>query len=290
MMNHQFTRAAATTILLTVGGAFLSKIAEPPPVPLRRVAIGLVLFSVGLGLQLYAVSVYRRFRTSHLRKRPAERRPVLILFLSHLHGATLPPFVTITGDLDADLQSLASAKRQQYLAGQRMDFWSWEQTLRGINHNSRLDGPLERVVVIPSKQSVLQLHEFADRVFRQYPALKEHVRLQAFVKTTRRVKDLDEPAIKWAAQNGFDFEDFDEMTESLDEVIRQLLESNVTSRQIQIDFTGGQKPTSVVGAVVTLFSRVSNQYVSTNPRDTSADSWEDDVWGYDFQESPAAKD
>ena len=113
--------------------------------------------------------------------------------------------------MDADLQSLASAKRQQYLAGQRMDFWSWEQTLRGIHHNSRDSGPLERVVMIPSKESVLQLHEFADRVFRQYPELKEPVRLQAFANTTRRVKDLDEPAVKWAAQNGFDFEDFDEM-------------------------------------------------------------------------------
>ena len=41
----------------------------------------------------------------------------------------------------------------------------------------------------------------------------------------------------------------------------------------QVDFTSGPKPASVVAAVVTLCSNVSNQYVCTNPTVRDAAEW-----------------
>ena len=54
----------------------------------------------------------------------------------------------------------------------------------------------------------------------------------------------------------------------------------------QVDFTSGPKPASVVAAVVTLCSNVSNQYVCTNPTVRDAAEWAYDVLGYDFREIP----
>jgi hypothetical protein len=290
MLKRATLRTVLAAILLVVGGAGLGKIVETP-VPWWTVLVSAVLFLVGIVLQWQTVSPYRRFHTSNLRKMPAEQREVLVLFLSAIRDP-LPPFVQITGDLEHDLQTLAARKREQSLAAQRIDFWSWEQPLRAIHHNRR-NGPLRRVILLGSKESVVQFDAFADQVFRKYPDLKNHVRLEAFYKTTRKIKLLDEPAVRPAEQNGFDFEDFDELTRALEELIKQLCQDAAhpeSPDKIQIDFTGGQKPTSVVAAVVTMFSRLSNLYVATNPRDPKANEWAYDVWGYDFREQRAPED
>ena len=52
-------------------------------------------------------------------------------------------------------------------------------------------------------------------------------------------------------------------------------------RRVQIDVTGGQKPNSMVAAVITVLSEITHQYVATNPTDPDAVEWAYELWGYD---------
>lgn len=287
MSRNYKLRTLITTAMLALGGAGLGKIFEPRP-SATFIVVGVVLFAFGMALQLKSISLHSRFQTKNLRKVPAATRSVLIIFLSKVHNP-VPP-IPFKGDLELDLGALAAEKRRQTLAGERVNYWNWEQPLRAIHHNYRNGGPLRRVILIGSRDSVEQFQDFRDNAFSSCTALKRDVALEAYFRQTKRIQTI---SVKPVAENGFDFEDFDELTQALADVVEQLKtdpKNPTDAKDIQIDFTGGQKPTSVVAAVVTLFSRVSNQYVATNPRDPDADVWDYDVWGYDFLPAYDPKD
>jgi len=228
-------------------------------------------------------------QTSKLRKHPADRREVLILFLSTGDLKLLP--VDLTGDLTADLAALAAKKKQEADLGQRSTYWSWEQPMRAIQHHLKDDGPLRRLVILGSAESVTMIKEFVDLLGR-YPAFRGEspkVNIQTFAANTNPQRLV--PSGSHSKENGIDFEDFDKLSEALERVLEILKTvQNIPGKDIQIDFTGGQKPTSVVAAAVTLFSNVSNQYVATNPHERSAPVWEYDVWGYDLQQHTLPSD
>ena len=74
---------------------------------------------------------------------------------------------------------------------------------------------------------------------------------------------------------GWDFEAFDDLSRALLHRLRMFKRMEVNEKEIMIDFTGGQKVTSVVAAMVTINRRVKTQYVQTNR------PW--NVAGYDIQ-------
>ncbi|MCO6454188.1 MAG: hypothetical protein J5I93_02630 [Pirellulaceae bacterium] len=244
---------------------------------------GITVLSLVLGgyFHLQPVALRRRF-LNRLGKRPADRREVLVLPLSQSPDV-LPRNVELSGRLNDDLATLAEAKRQASLQGQRAQFWSWEQALRGIQHHLAGGGPLRRVILLASPESAVQLHLFVDQVIRRYDELKQ-VSFEAYYHYDGKLHVLDSPGYEHHRQNGVDFEDFDGLTKAFDRILACLESDGERHEQIQVDFTAGQKPASVVAAVVTICSDVANQYVSTNPRDRNADVWVYDVWGYDFWE------
>jgi hypothetical protein len=64
---------------------------------------------------------------------------------------------------------------------------------------------------------------------------------------------------------GWEFERFDDLSRAVLHLIREYKRQNVSEHQIMIDFTGGQKVTSVVAASVTFNRKIKAQYVQTNP-------------------------
>ena len=60
------------------------------------------------------------------------------------------------------------------------------------------------------------------------------------------------------------FEDLKEVTKAIDKAIQKFKDSGMNEKDMIIDVTGGQKTTSIAGALVTLNSQVTFQYVQTN--------------------------
>jgi hypothetical protein len=78
------------------------------------------------------------------------------------------------------------------------------------------------------------------------------------------------PERVYVSQDGVDFDDVKAMMGAMQAAIRELIAQTVpgTGRRlreqdIMIDVTGGYKPTSIAGAVMTLTSNVTFQYVHT---------------------------
>lgn len=277
----------ASSLLTVFGGAGIGKLFDNP-MSLVPVLLGGAALFAGLWLQFRTVSRYRRFATRHPQKTPAARRQVLIVPLSSV-PTPLPGFVTISGDLEKDLDSLAEHKRQQHQKGQRLDIWSWEQTLRGLYHQVRDAGPLSRLILLGSKDSVQQIGIFVTDVMRKYSSLQA-VKVDVYLNNRPTLRSFDELVHPLTSQNGFDFEDFEVLTNAFGNLLDELAEQGISATNVQIDLTGGQKPTSVVAAAVTFFSNAANQYVATNPKDWDAPRLVYEVLGYDVREVRQADD
>lgn len=66
------------------------------------------------------------------------------------------------------------------------------------------------------------------------------------------------------SDGGWDFERFDDLSKAILELFKIFRRQRVPDEQVMIDFTGGQKVTSVVAAAVTFNRRSKAQYVQTN--------------------------
>jgi hypothetical protein len=207
---------------------------------------------------------------SRLHQKDPPALPVLIWFLSFIPEKTaatfkegIPPWFKTTGNLDNDITMLEKMKAE----GQ---FWSWEMTLRGIQHHLK---KLRVLLLVASKDSILQVH-WLRNVLKQYPVLAR-VQILVLINDNGRTAVRQCPDAKTLTKdNGWDFEDFNEQSEAFADALRLLNEGEVKAadgsrvrakdREIMIDFTGGQKPASVVAAAITFRRPVQAEYVSTN--------------------------
>ena len=150
--------------------------------------------------------------------------------------------VPLTFSLGTDITALDAFKEPR--------FWAWQQMLRGLEpHLPRL----ERVWLIGSGGSDGSYHDLTRcRLWLERYGL------------TGRVQVDD--AVNFEGQHGVNFENFQELKQRLDDVIRREKELAGTDadRRIVIDATGGQKTTSIAAAAATLNSDVVFQYVQTN--------------------------
>lgn len=73
-----------------------------------------------------------------------------------------------------------------------------------------------------------------------------------------------------AGCEAFPFDDLDVLSSAMVDLLKYLrFGEGADARDIMIDFTGGQKPASVVAAAVTFRGEIRAQYVDTNePYDT----------------------
>lgn len=128
--------------------------------------------------------------------------------------------------------------------------WNWQQILRGlVPHMSSL----EHVYLVGSKGDT--------------GSFKDLNKAKAFIgKYLNNIKIIKH-------DRAVDFENFDMLVKALEKAILLLKKHDLSERDIVIDVTGGHKTTSIAGAMITINSVVTFQYVQTLPPFK--------VWGYD---------
>lgn len=182
----------------------------------------------------------------------------LILFLSDLRSSQWQPTTPqLTGDLSTDLGAHGEPETWYQVHDTKKPH-PWEQAMRAIYHHR---ATLRTVTVIASKESISRLADFS-KLLRLYEELAK-VRLWVCVKDDRGryTHKAFEPNERG---NGIDFEDFEALARAVDTCLRSLRKNRVPDHEIMVDFTGGQKVTSVVAAAMTMNSGVRAQYVQTS--------------------------
>lgn len=158
-------------------------------------------------------------------------------------------WIDVPGDgIDEDIKRLAGTG------------WSWQQMLRCIKpHKDRL----KHIYLIGSpdgngKKGSYEVLCAAEFFINHY------------------LKNIKDPKLHKHPES-IDFEDFDSLTAAFDKAIAEFKEIGITEKDIIIDITGGQKPVSIAGAVITLNKNVTFQYVQTIPDKSGKYK----VWAYD---------
>ncbi len=198
-------------------------------------------------------------RTRYLTNQKAEKRKHLVLFLSNLpkeleKSNGIPKELALSDDLDKDI--ILIERRKQADPPMR---WSWEMPLRAIRHHFHI---LETVTLICSEQSFLQCKLFLDICYR-YKKVKD-LTFYLLVQKDNSTELIDPLLTSIKAYEGFDFASFDELSGALLHLLRDFQTRKYSEHDIMIDFTGGQKVTSVVAASVTFNRRIKAEYVQTN--------------------------
>ena len=201
-------------------------------------------------------------RTRFFSDKTPEQRKHLVIFLSSLSKNLettegIPEGLTITGDMVKDIDALVKLKTHQ-------SNWSWEMPLRAIMHHTEPTriGPLRTVTIICSKESIHQA-SFFYKICRQYDRL-EGVVFQILCKKNQKLQLEPLRGIDTTSAQGFDFESFDELSEGMGFLLRKFRRRGIRGSEIMIDITGGQKPTSVIGAAMTFNQEINAQYIQTN--------------------------
>jgi hypothetical protein len=199
---------------------------------------------------------------------PDRARSHLILFLSNLNtiegharqNATPeghPLGVRLTGNLDADLAALLEWKGGPP--------WPWEQMLRAIRVHRHV---LRSVYCLCSRESLPQVMNF--RHLLDYYQLLSGCQ---FWIVTQNSELGEYHAREERDDSGLDFENYDQLVAVLASVLQKLRAKGIPESSIMVDFTGGQKVTSVAAVAATFNLKISAQYVQTGPPK--------DVYAYD---------
>ncbi|HEX4610911.1 MAG TPA: hypothetical protein VH092_22160 [Urbifossiella sp.] len=264
----------ATAILAVLSGHWAAEtvwhwvLHEPGHDPAWPIGIGAIT------LFLTCTTIVYRFRAAFGRPESRvphdavpPRLPVLLWFLS-LPGADatadgIPPWFSPTGDLDADLDQLHKLKQPG------RPTWSSEMLLRAARYHG---AELRAVVLIASAKSAPLAHHVCGLLAR-YPVFKG-VRVVAAVRHPNDRTDLVEvPADGLREDQGWDFENFEKLTGGVLGAVASLNRTGVPGApglgrvdddDIMVDFTGGQKVTSVVAAAATFDRPIRAEYVSTH--------------------------
>ncbi len=141
--------------------------------------------------------------------------------------------VTLKGEyLEEDIEALNTIK------------WNWQQILRAIKpHKDKL----KYLYLIGSKDSENIKGSFSDLDKAEF-FIKRYFPYITIIKS----------------DNPVEFENLEELLKVIYRAIRHLKNQGLEEDEIIVDITGGQKITSIAGAVVTMNSRVRFQYVQTN--------------------------
>lgn len=229
---------------------------------LRVFQCGLFL---GCVVWLYAIRrTLWRPRTRYLSKDIPEPRPHLVLFLSSVDARRAgedrtPSDFAWQGPLDDVIADLERYKEQPS-PGYRN--WPWEMPLRAIRHHAQ-GRVLRSVTLICSHQSLPDAPRFL-RLVKCF----EHGKLRDvewFLLVNRRGQAIRRAAAdEGPSDAGWDFEDFDQLSQALRALWRVFRERGTAEREIVIDFTSGTKVASVVAVGSTYDSEIKAQYIQTS--------------------------
>ena len=197
-----------------------------------------------------------RPRTRFLANEVPEPKKHLILFLSDLDTSRgkfhngVPEGLNLSNDLEKDIEAIELHKKTHPL-------WRWEMPLRGIRTHL---GVLKTVTFVCSRESIEQKQWFLD-ICERYEQLK-NVTFYLLVKGHPYLVPASSEVLDPA--QGFDFKSFDELSDAMWRLLKRLRKQKILERDIMIDFTSGQKVTSVVAAAITFNREIKAQYVQTN--------------------------
>lgn len=196
--------------------------------------------------------------TRYLSNEIAEKRKHLVLFLSSVPNE-LEAMDGIPGKMELKFEDLEQDIRIIEKHKESNIKWSWEMPLRAINHHRDF---LDTVTLICSKQSIVQSQLFVN-ICNRYGSLKNKTFFIVIQKSNRpdvivyQGEEID-------SSQGWDFESFDQLSSALWKLLKEFKRRNYLETEIMIDFTGGQKVTSVVAAAITFNRKIKAQYVQTN--------------------------
>ena len=206
-------------------------------------------------------------------KRHPDPHPHVVLFLSDLSAKVkfvegIPETLSLTDSLKDDLEEMGRRKNEESLkSGEVVIRWSWEMPLRGLWQHRDV---LRFVTLVCSKESLPQAQWFAQLIERYKKAFTElipgGVRLLVRCGSSIELKPCTPAAARHGdpATQGWNFEEYDELFNGLVAMIDQLTREGQREADVIIDVTGGQKPNSIVGALLTVNRRAKFQYVQTN--------------------------
>jgi hypothetical protein len=250
---------AAAAISETFSYVCEGPVSRLSPSPLR---IGYVLLYVVIW---YFIIRWRNTflppRTRYLTSETAEKRKHLVLFLSKLpdqlsNEGGIPSYLCLTTDLANDIRQIRELK----CGPSGHPHWQWEMPLCAIFHHL---GKLETVTLVCSSESMKQVSLFL-RICMNYEDLKP-IMFFALGNGKDNVEYLQVTSPEdTGALKGFNFESFDELSDAMGVLRMKFKEEGRSESQIMIDITGGQKPTSIVGAAMTINRRIKAQYIQTN--------------------------
>lgn len=213
-------------------------------------------------------------RTKVMKDDRPEVRPHLILFLSEVGKHVInkydeklvPKGLTLEKNgifsLDSDIQAITDYKEKNRV------FWPWEMLMRSIRyHIGNKDKPvLKTITVICSPESIKQFPLFAQFIKGYINETGIELKLFAYQNhelcwECSDLLDIDEV-------DGIDFESFNELSKSLASCVKfhkkyKFNQPRVKEKMIMIDFTSGNKVSSVVAATISFNSGIKAQYVST---------------------------
>lgn len=202
--------------------------------------------------------------TRHLEEKSPEAKKHLILLLSQLpskggYKNGIPPWLDLSYNLEDDIKKMEALKEEDFSKR-----WQWEMPLRAILYhlkkNESNKSKLETVTLICSPESVSQIHWFKD-ICMGYDELKE-LTLYIYDSNSRSIDTIT--SAEYSSNSGWKFEDFNLLSDGiwrLFEIMKK--KKHFCEKDIIIDFTGGQKVTSVVAATMTFNRKIKSQYIQT---------------------------
>ena len=214
--------------------------------------------------------------TRFVRGDEPELRRHLILFLSNFEDKEkagewttpgIPDTFSPTGDLIKDLERLSIKKAKEEKAGGRSKLWKWEMPLRGIAYHV---GTLESVTVICSPESLGQIDWFKNLIgkYQGEQGSLKGISFEVLIRQGKKWARASFDQILPAGAEGVGFEEFEDLSLGMIWLLEKITrrKGKLREEDIMVDFTGGQKVTSVVAAAITFNHKIDTQYVSTrNP-------------------------
>lgn len=225
--------------------------------------------------RLFALQIGPAFHpyTTSLSNEPVTPKNHLILFLSELYftpaqlvsNGGLPEWLDLTDDIYEDLCLMAAWKQAD-----KRCVWRWEMPLRAIREHIKIEKnskKLKTVTLLCSPESLPQL-EFFYKVFQRYNDF-QGVTFQLFASSSNishLITITDRTDFNQLLRNyqGWEFEDFNKLSIALFNLFKIFKQKNYPDEEIMVDFTGGQKPTSIVAAAMTINRKIKAQYIQTN--------------------------
>lgn len=218
-------------------------------------AIYIVLFTFFAICFYYQRYAFFKPRTRYLKDEPVELRKHLVLFLSPLkpkvkHCNGVPAGLELSYDLNKDICLMEQHKRSN-------SYWPWEMPLRAIREHLPM---VKTVTIVCSDKSIIEVNQFLD-ICKKYAEFSD-CSYYLLIPGQRQLISAQKKVVCYKL--GWNFESFNELSDAMWLLCKNFRKQGYAEKDIMIDFTGGQKVTSVVAAAITFNRKIKAQYVQTS--------------------------